>query len=150
MELKIGDKAPQFVSTDQNGNNISLSDFLGKKIILYFYPKDNTPGCTIQSCNLRDNHELLLQKGYIVLGVSADSEQKHQNFIKKFDLPFPLISDTSLEVVNLFGVWQEKKNYGKTYMGIVRTTFVIDENGNIEDILTKIDKENHASQILNK
>lgn len=150
MELKVGNKAPQFVSTDQDGNQISLEDFLGKKIVLYFYPKDNTPGCTVQSCNLRDNYDLLLKNGYIVLGVSADSEKKHQNFIKKFDLPFPLIADTSLDVVNKYKVWREKKMYGKTFMGIVRTTFVINEKGNIEEIITDIDKENHASQILNK
>ncbi len=148
MPLKAGDKAPEFTSKDQDGNPISLSDFKGKKIVLYFYPKDNTPGCTVQSCNLRDNYQTLLDNGYVVLGLSVDSERKHQNFIKKYDLPFPLIADTSEEVVNLYGVWKEKKMFGSTFMGIVRTTFVIDENGIIEEIITDIDKENHASQIL--
>lgn len=148
MSLQVGDKAPEFTSKDQNGNDISLSDFKGKKIILYFYPKDNTPGCTVQSCNLRDNYQMLLDQGYVVLGCSVDSQRKHQNFIKKFDLPFPLISDTEENVVNLYGVWKEKKNFGHTFMGIVRTTFVIDEEGIITEIITKVDKENHATQIL--
>lgn len=150
MALAVGDKAPQFTSIDQDDNPISLSDFTGKKVILYFYPKDNTPGCTTQSCNLRDNYDALLKAGYVVLGVSIDTVKKHQNFIKKYDLPFPLIADTSMEVVNLFGVWQEKQMYGRKFMGIVRTTFVIDEKGSISEIIAKVDTKNHTSQILTK
>ncbi len=148
ITLKIGDKAPEFTSKDQDGNAISLNQFLGKKIVLYFYPKDNTPGCTAQSCNLRDNYQQFLDNNYVVLGASVDSERKHQNFISKFDLPFPLIADTSHELVALYGVWQEKKNFGKTYMGIVRTTFVIDEKGIIEAIISKVETANHSAQIL--
>lgn len=150
MALAVGDKAPQFTSIDQDDNPISLSDFTGKKVILYFYPKDNTPGCTTQSCNLRDNYDALLKAGYVVLGVSIDTVKKHQNFIKKYDLPFPLIADTSMEVVNLFGVWQEKQMYGRKFMGIVRTTFVMDEKGTISEIIAKVDTKNHTSQILTK
>lgn len=148
MSLKVGDKAPIFEGKDQNGNPISLNDFQGKKVVLYFYPKDNTPGCTAQSCNLRDNYKALLDNNYAVVGVSADSEKSHQNFIAKFDLPFPLISDTEKVVLEQYGVWQEKKNFGKTYMGIVRTTFVIDENGTIEEIIAKVDTKEHTEQIL--
>lgn len=148
MALAVGDKAPNFTSVDQDNNPISLSDFTGKKVVLYFYPKDNTPGCTAQSCNLRDNYDALIKAGYVVLGVSIDTVKKHQNFIEKYDLPFPLIADTSQEVVNLFGVWQEKKMYGRKFMGIVRTTFVIDEKGTISEIISKVDTKNHTSQIL--
>ena len=148
MALAVGDKAPNFTSVDQDNNPISLSDFTGKKVVLYFYPKDNTPGCTAQSCNLRDNYAALIKAGYVVLGVSIDTVKKHQNFIEKYDLPFPLIADTSQEVVNLFGVWQEKKMYGRKFMGIVRTTFVIDEKGTISEIISKVDTKNHTSQIL--
>ena len=146
--IKIGDKAPEINSIDQNGEKITLKQFLGKKIILYFYPKDMTPGCTAQSCNLRDNYHQLLDSGYVVLGCSADSPEKHQKFIEKYDLPFPLISDQSKEVLNKFGVWALKKFMGKEYMGILRTTFVIDENGIIEDIITKVKTKEHTSQIL--
>ena len=146
--IKIGDKAPEINSIDQNGEKITLKQFLGKKIILYFYPKDMTPGCTAQSCNLRDNYHQLLDSGYIVLGCSADSPVKHQKFIEKYDLPFPLISDQSKEVLNKYGVWALKKFMGKEYMGILRTTFVIDENGIIEDIITKVKTKEHTSQIL--
>lgn len=146
--IKIGDKAPEINSIDQNGEKITLKQFLGKKIILYFYPKDMTPGCTAQSCNLRDNYQQLLDSGYVVLGCSADSPEKHQKFIEKYDLPFPLISDQSKEVLNKFGVWALKKFMGKEYMGILRTTFVIDENGIIEDIITKVKTKEHTSQIL--
>ena len=146
--IKIGDKAPEINSIDQNGEKITLKQFLGKKIVLYFYPKDMTPGCTVQSCNLRDNYQQLLDSGYVVLGCSADSPEKHQKFIEKYDLPFPLISDQSKEVLNKYGVWALKKFMGKEYMGIIRTTFVIDENGTIEDIITKVKTKAHTSQIL--
>ena len=146
--IKIGEKAPEINSIDQNGEKITLKQFLGKKIVLYFYPKDMTPGCTVQSCNLRDNYQQLLDSGYVVLGCSADSPEKHQKFIEKYDLPFPLISDQSKEVLNKFGVWALKKFMGKEYMGILRTTFVIDENGIVEDIITKVKTKEHTSQIL--
>lgn len=148
MSLQIGDKAPAFKGIDQNGKEIKLSDFSGKKIILYFYPKDDTPGCTAQACNLRDNYDLLLNKNYVVLGVSSDDEKSHQKFIKKYNLPFPLIADTDLTINNAFGVWREKTTFGKTYMGTVRTTFVINENGVIEEIIEKVDTEQHTSQII--
>ena len=146
--IKIGEKAPEINSIDQNGEKITLKQFLGKKIVLYFYPKDMTPGCTVQSCNLRDNYQQLLDSGYVVLGCSADSPEKHQKFIEKYELPFPLISDQSKEVLNKFGVWALKKFMGKEYMGILRTTFVIDENGIVEDIITKVKTKEHTSQIL--
>ena len=148
MKLKIGDKAPDFTSVDQDGKSISLSDFKGKKVVLYFYPKDNTPGCTEQACNLRDNEALFKTKGYTILGVSVDSEKKHQNFIKKYDLPFPLIADTDMKVVNAYGVWAEKSMYGKKFMGILRTTFIIDEKGVITDIIEKVKTKEHTAQIL--
>ena len=146
--LKTGDTAPVINSVDQNGDAITLKQFEGKKIVLYFYPKDMTPGCTIQSCNLRDNYQTLLNKGYVVLGCSVDSPAKHQKFIEKYDLPFPLISDESKQVVNAYGVWGPKKFMGKAYDGISRTTFVIDEKGIIEDIITKVDTKQHTNQIL--
>ena len=146
--LKTGDKAPKINSIDQNGEVITLDQFKGKKIVLYFYPKDMTPGCTVQSCNLRDNYQMLLDKGYVVLGCSADSQEKHIKFIEKYDLPFPLISDESKEVLNSYGVWGPKKFMGKEYDGINRTTFVIDEKGLIEDIITKVKTKDHTSQIL--
>jgi len=148
--IKIGDKAPEINSIDQNGEKITLKQFLGKKIILYFYPKDMTPGCTAQSCNLRDNYQELSDNGFVVLGCSADSLERHQKFIEKYDLPFPLISDGSKEVLNAYGVWGLKKFMGKEYMGIMRTTFVIDENGIIEDIITKVKTKDHTQQILRK
>ena len=146
--LKIGDKAPEINGVDQDGNNISLGDYKGKKVILYFYPKDNTPGCTVESCNLRDNYDDLIGKGYDVIGVSADSEQSHQKFIKRFNLPFKLIADTDKKVLNDYGVWGEKKFMGKTYMGIHRNTFVISETGIIEDIIEKVKTKIHSQQIL--
>lgn len=151
MALSIGDKIPEILGTDQNGNEIKASDFAGKKLVLYFYPKDNTPGCTAQACNLRDGYADLLKAGYAIVGVSVDSEASHQKFIEKFSLPFPLIADTDKKLVNAFGVWQEKKNYGKTYMGTVRTTFLADENGIIRHIVEGrgVDTKNHAEQILN-
>lgn len=150
MTLQVGDAAPEFAAKDQNGGEIKLSDSRGKKVILYFYPKDNTPGCTAQACNLRDNYEVLLNKGYIVLGVSVDDEKSHQKFIKKFDLPFPLLADTDHAIVEAYGVWVEKSMYGRTFMGIARTTFVINENGVIEEIIGKVDTKNHTDQILGK
>ncbi|MDX5422288.1 MAG: thioredoxin-dependent thiol peroxidase, partial [Hymenobacteraceae bacterium] len=132
----------------QNGNTVKLSDYRGKKVILYFYPKDNTPGCTAQACNLRDNYSNLRQKGYEVIGVSTDSEKSHQNFIGKFELPFTLIADTDKQIVEQYGVWQEKSMYGRKYMGTMRYTFVIDEEGVIQDIITKVKTKEHAGQIL--
>ena len=146
--LKIGDNAPAINSIDQNGEKITLAEFKGKKVALYFYPKDMTPGCTVQSCNLRDNHKALLDKGYMVLGCSADSPARHQKFIEKYDLPFPLISDESKQVLNAYGVWGPKKFMGKEYDGITRTTFIIDEKGVIEDVITKVDTKQHTTQIL--
>ena len=146
--LKAGDKAPNFTAKNQNGEEVALKDFAGKKLVLYFYPKDNTPGCTAESCNLRDNYNTLLKQGYAVLGVSPDSQRKHQNFIKKYDLPFPLLADTEQEVANAYGVWGEKQMFGRKYMGIIRTTFIIDEKGKIEEVISKVDTENHTDQIL--
>ena len=147
-ELKIGDSAPAINSVDQNGDAITLKQFKGKKVVLYFYPKDMTPGCTIQSCNLRDNYQSLLNKGFVVLGCSVDSPARHVKFIEKYDLLFSLISDEEKKVVENYGVWGLKKFMGKEYMGISRTTFVIDEKGVIEDVITKVDTKEHAKQIL--
>jgi len=147
--LKIGDKAPAIVARDQDGNHIGLEQYKGKKVVLYFYPKDNTPGCTAESCDLRNNYDYLQTKGYEVIGVSADSEKKHQSFINKYNLPFRLIADTDKKVVNDYGIWGEKKFMGRTYEGIHRTTFVISEDGTIEDIITKVKTINHTKQILN-
>ena len=141
-------KAPLFEGIDQNGRLIKLVDYSGKKVILYFYPKDNTPGCTAESCNLRDNYDSLLKKGYIVIGVSADSEKSHKSFADKYSLPFPLIADTSKKILNDYGTWGEKKLYGKTYMGVLRTTFVIDEKGIIEKIIEKVNTADHTEQIF--
>ena len=150
MALQTGDKIPEILGTDQNGNSLKASDFTAKKLALYFYPKDNTPGCTAQACSLRDGYDDLKKAGYAIVGVSVDDEVSHQKFIDKFDLPFPLIADVDKKLVEQFGVWQEKKNYGKTYMGTVRTTFLIDENGIIRHIIEgrKVDTKNHAEQIL--
>jgi len=150
MGLQTGDEAPEFAAKDQNGNDVRLSDFKGKKVILYFYPKDDTPGCTAQACNLRDNYESLLSQDFVVLGVSVDNEKTHQKFIKKYDLPFPLLADTDHTIVESYGVWVEKSMYGKTYMGTARTTFVIDEKGLISEIIQKVDTKNHTDQILSK
>lgn len=146
--LKEGRKAPDFKSKDQNGKPVSLSDFKGKKLILYFYPADNTPTCTAESCNLRDNFDLLKEEGYAILGVSPDSARKHQNFIKKHDLPFPLLVDEDLSVIKAYGVWGLKKTFGREYEGLLRTTFVINENGIIEKIFNKVESKRHATQIL--
>ena len=148
INLKIGDIAPAINSVNQNSEIITLEQFKGKKIVLYFYPKDMTPGCTAQSCNLRDNYQSLLDASYIVLGCSADSPQKHIKFIEKYDLPFPLISDEDKKVVEDYGVWGLKKFMGKEYMGISRTTFIIDENGVIEDIIEKVKTKEHTTQII--
>lgn len=148
MKLQAGDIAPDFTSTDQNGNPIKLSDFKGKKVVLYFYPKDNTPGCTAQSCNLRDNYENLQKQGYVVLGVSTDSEKSHQKFIEKHELPFPLIADTDKSVHEAYGTWGEKSMYGRKYMGTFRTTFVIDEEGKITEVIEKVKTKDHTTQIL--
>ena len=146
--LKTGDSAPAINSVDQNGNSITLDQFKESKVVLYFYPKDMTPGCTVQSCNLRDNFKMLLEKGYIVLGCSADSPARHVKFIEKHDLPFSLISDESKQVVNDYGVWGPKKFMGRQYDGIHRTTFVIGENGLIEAIFKKVKTKSHTEQIL--
>lgn len=145
--LKVGDKAPQFKGVDQNGNTISLADYKGKKVILYFYPKDNTPGCTAQACNLRDKYSELLQKGYHIIGVSVDSVASHKKFETKFELPFPLIADTDKKIVAQYGVWGLKKFMGREFDGTHRTTFLIDEKGIIHAIITKPDTKNHAQQV---
>lgn len=146
--LKEGDVAPAFSGKDQNGNTISLSDYSGKKVVLYFYPKDDTPGCTKEACNLRDNYSDLQEKGFVVLGVSADTEAKHQKFIDKYSLPFPLIADTEKEIIQDYKVWGEKKFMGRIYDGIHRVTYVIDENGKIEKVFKKVKTTDHAAQIL--
>lgn len=146
--LKIGDKAPDFNTTNQDGEAISLRDFKGKKVVLYFYPKDNTPGCTTQACNLTDNYEMLLKKGYEVLGVSADSAKSHKKFIEKFNLPFSLLMDEDKKIINDYGVWGEKKFMGRIYDGIHRMTFIIDEEGIITDIIEKVKTKDHTAQIL--
>ena len=147
-KLNIGDKAPEINGLDQNGNQITLDQYKGKKVVLYFYPKDMTPGCTAQSCNLSDNYTLLQKNGYDVIGVSCDSIKRHQKFIEKHSLPFNLISDEDQKVVNDYGVWQLKKFMGREYMGIARTTFLIDENGKIENIIEKVNTKDHTSQII--
>lgn len=146
--LEVGQQAPDFTARDQNGESMSLSQFKGKKVVLYFYPRDNTPGCTAQACDLRDNIDRLSAAGYQIIGVSTDDEKSHQKFINKYELPFPLIADTDNKVHELFGTWQLKKMYGKEYMGTVRTTFVIDEDGCIEDVISKVKTKEHAAQIL--
>lgn len=148
MSLKVGDAAPDFAVNDQNGNKVKLSDLKGKKVVLYFYPKDNTPGCTAEACNLRDNYQALQKAGYTVLGVSTDDEKSHQKFIEKFELPFPLLADTDKEIHEKYGTWIEKSMYGKKYMGTARVTFVIDENGKIEEIIEKVKTADHTAQIL--
>ncbi|MDR0419150.1 MAG: thioredoxin-dependent thiol peroxidase [Prevotellaceae bacterium] len=148
--LKIGDKSPDFKGTDQNGNIVKLGDFKGKKLVLYFYPKDSTPGCTAEACNLRDNYKLLLDKGFAIVGVSADTEASHKKFSEKNNLPFPLIADTTKEIIKSYGVWGEKKFMGRTFDGIHRTTFTISEKGIVEHIFEKVDTKNHTFQILTK
>jgi peroxiredoxin Q/BCP len=150
MALQIGDKIPEDLGIDQNGQPVKASSFLGKKIALYFYPKDNTPGCTAQACSLRDGYTNLIKAGYAILGVSVDSAKSHQKFIDKYNLPFPLITDTDKKIVQLFGVWKEKSMMGKKYMGTVRTTYLVDEQGIITHIISgkSVDTGNHADQIL--
>ena len=148
MPLKPGDPAPDFETRDQDGNPVRLSDFRGKKVVLYFYPKDDTPGCTAEACDLRDNYARFLAQGYAVLGVSVDDEKSHRKFIQKFALPFPLLADVDQQLVNAYGVWVEKNMYGRTYMGTARKTFVIDEAGVIADVIEKVDTKNHTAQIL--
>ncbi len=146
--LKIGDKAPEISGIDQNGKPISFSDFKGKKVVLYFYPKDNTPGCTDEACSLRDGFSDFQKLGYEIVGVSADSEKSHKGFAEKHNLPFRLIADTEKAVIKAYGAWGEKKMYGKSYDGIIRSTFVISENGIIESIVEKVDTKNHAKQVM--
>lgn len=148
--MKVGDKTPDYLGTDQDGKEIRLSDYKGKKVVLYFYPKDSTPGCTSEACNLRDNYELMLKRGYVVIGVSIQDEKSHKKFIEKNNLPFPLIADVDKKLNETFGVYGEKKMYGRTYMGTFRTTFIINEEGVIEEIFTpkQIKVKEHAEQIL--
>jgi thioredoxin-dependent peroxiredoxin len=148
--LKTGDKAPDFTVTDQDGQTISLKDFRGSRLILYFYPKDDTPGCTAEACNLKDNYQILKEKGFKVLGVSADSEASHKKFISKYVLPFALIPDKEKTLLRAYGAWGKKKLYGREYEGIIRTTYVIDAKGVIEKVFAKVDTKNHTQQILDE
>lgn len=146
--LKIGDRMPSFNVVDQDGNKVSADDLKGRKTVVYFYPKDNTSGCTAEACNLRDNHEALTAEGYVVVGVSKDSAASHRKFKDKYELPFTLLSDPSTEMLQAFGAWGEKKMYGKTVMGTIRRTFIFNEEGILERIIDKVDTRNHAEQIL--
>jgi peroxiredoxin Q/BCP len=146
--LKEGDKAPDFTAKNQNGETTSLSDFLGKTVILYFYPKDDTPGCTAEACDFRDNYQSLLSQGFQVIGVSTDDEKSHKKFESKYNLPFPLIADHEKNIVEAYGVWVEKNMYGKTYMGTARTTFLIGPDGLIKHVINKVDTKNSSQQIL--
>ena len=148
--LNVGDRAPAIDSTDQEGKRITLEEYRGKKLVLYFYPKDNTPGCTAESCDLRDHYDQFLQQGFEIIGVSADSEKSHQKFISQHQLPFRLISDTGKKVLQDYGAWGEKKLYGKSYMGILRKTFIIDEEGIIIKIIEKVNTKEHSTQIFNE
>ncbi|RZL17229.1 MAG: thioredoxin-dependent thiol peroxidase [Pedobacter sp.] len=147
-ELKEGQKAPEFAVKDQEGNVVSLSQFAGKTVVLYFYPKDDTPGCTAEACDFRDNYQGLAAKDIVVLGVSVDDEKSHKKFITKHNLPFTLLADTDKQIVEAYGVWGEKNMYGKTYMGTNRKTFIIDKDGNIEHIISKVDTKNSTAQVL--
>ena len=146
--LEINRKAPEFTLPDQDGNDVSLSDFLGKKVVLYFYPKDNTPGCSRQACAFAGAYEGFKSQDVVVIGISKDSVASHLKFAQKYDLPFVLLSDTELQAIQAYGVWQEKKLYGKVSMGVVRTTFIIDEQGNIEKIMPKVKPDTNAAEIL--
>jgi thioredoxin-dependent peroxiredoxin len=148
MNLKVGDVAPSFTSKDQDGKPVSLSDFKGKKVVLYFYPNDMTPGCTAEACSLRDNYKMLMKQGYVVLGVSSNDEKSHKKFIAKEQLPFSLLADTDKSVHEKYGTWAEKSMYGRKYMGTLRVTFVIDEKGILSEIIEKVDTKNHAGQII--
>ena len=148
MKPKVGEKAPEIKGFDQDGKLISLEDFKGSKVILYFYPKDDTPGCTAEACNLRDNYDDLLEKGFKIIGVSADTAQSHKKFIAKYHLPFPLITDPERKIINKYGVWGKKKFMGREYDGIIRTTFIISENGMIEKVITEVKTKDHSDQIL--
>jgi peroxiredoxin Q/BCP len=148
MKLEIGNQAPAFSVLNQNSETITLDQFKGKKVVLYFYPKDDTPGCTAEACDLRDNHQRFLDAGYVILGVSPDEPKKHQKFITKFELPFDLLADTEQTVANAYGVWVEKSMYGRKYMGMARTTFIIDENGVLVEIIEKVNTKAHTAQIL--
>ena len=148
VTLQVGDKAPSFSGKIQTGETVSLADYKGKKFFIFFYPKDNTPGCTAEACNLRDNYALLQEKGYELLGVSPDSERKHQNFINKYNLPFPLLADTEKEMLNAYGAWGPKTMYGRLFDGVYRSTFVVNEEGIIEKVISKVKTKNHAAQIL--
>jgi thioredoxin-dependent peroxiredoxin len=147
-QIKEGDKAPMFKGKDQDGKWISLEDFKGKKVVLYFYPKDDTPGCTTEACNLRDNYESLLSEGFAIVGVSPDDEGTHSKFRTKYELPFSLIADPEKAIIQAYGVWGEKNNYGKKTMGVIRSTFIIDENGYILRVIGKVNTADHAQQIL--
>lgn len=146
--IEIGKKAPAFSGNDQNGVKRTLKEFAGKKLVLYFYPKDDTPGCTAEACDLRDNYNKFIAAGYAIIGVSPDEEKKHQKFITKYELPFDLLADIDHSIAEAFGVWVEKSMYGRKYMGIARTTFIIDEKGLIQDIIEKVNTKDHSSQIL--
>ena len=148
VTLKPGDKAPDFTAKDHNGNMVSLSDYKGRNVILYFYPKDDTPGCTAQACNFRDNYDSMLAKGYQVIGVSTDNEKSHKKFENKYTLPFPLIADTEKSIVEAYGVWVEKSMYGKKYMGTSRVTFIITTDGIIDKVIEKVDTANASQQVL--
>jgi len=147
-QLKEGATAPDFSGKDQDGKTISLADYKGKKVILYFYPKDDTPGCTAEACNLRDNYQILLSVGFAIIGVSPDNEKSHAKFSTKYTLPFSLIADPDASIIKKYGAWGEKNMYGKSYMGVLRTTYVIDEQGKIIKAITKVDTQNHTQQIL--
>ena len=146
--LQVGDKVPDFTSQDEQGNTISLSDYKGKKLVVFFYPKASTPGCTVEACNLRDNYEVLNEKGFSLLGVSADSAKRQSNFKNKYNFPFPLLADEDKTVINAFGVWGPKKFMGRTFDGIHRKTFIVDENGIVERVIDKVKTKHHADQIL--
>lgn len=146
--LEIGNRMPDFSAADQNGNIVKSADLIGKKTVLYFYPKANTPGCTAEACSLRDNYERFLALGYNVIGISKDSVKAQKNFSDKYSLPFPLLADTDALIIKAFGAWGEKKLYGKTYEGILRKTFIFNENGILEEIIDKVNTKNHAEQIL--
>ncbi len=149
-KLQKGAKAPDFTGVDQDGKTLSLADFKGKKLILYFYPKDNTPGCTNEACNFRDHYDFWLSKGYAVVGVSPDSVASHQKFKAKYNLPFPLLSDPEKKIIKAYGAWGPKKLYGREYEGLIRSTFIIDEEGNIEEVFGKVKTKEHTEQIVKK